>query len=281
MTWSGPILDNHLHLDARTGRGIDAVREFGAAGGSHLLVVNQPSWHHDVEVAEKADFQVGFDATVSIVEQATAVLSGRAWAVLGVHPALISRLVDDRDIAPARAEDIMKRGIEAASEYVRAGEALALKSGRPHYEVSDAVWDASNAVLRHGLEQAARCDCALQLHTEATDDLTDVGGWAARAGVPPECVVKHYADGPMRGAVPSVIARKDALEAASAAGDPFLMETDYLDDPERPGAVLGPKTVPRRVAWLAEQGETEALETAHIHTPQRVYGIDPTETHSP
>jgi len=24
----------------------------------------------------------------------------------------------------------------------------------------------------------------------------------------------------------------------------FMMETDYIDDPEMPGAVLGPKTVP-------------------------------------
>ena len=31
---------------------------------------------------------------------------------------------------------------------------------------------------------------------------------------------------------------------------PFLMETDYLDDPRRPGAVLGPKTLPKRTNEL-------------------------------
>jgi len=32
------------------------------------------------------------------------------------------------------------------------------------------------------------------------------------------------------------------------------METDYLDDKTRPGAVLGPKTVPRRTLELLKQG---------------------------
>ncbi len=49
----------------------------------------------------------------------------------------------------------------------RDGDALALKSGRPHYDVDDAVWEASNAVLCHGLDRAADVGCALQLHTEA------------------------------------------------------------------------------------------------------------------
>jgi TatD-related deoxyribonuclease len=53
-----------------------------------------------------------------------------------------------------------------------------------------------------------------------------------------------------------------------------MMETDFIDDPDRPGAVLGPKTVPKRSRWLREQGYEEALERAHVRTPQQVYGID-------
>ncbi len=52
------------------------------------------------------------------------------------------------------------------------------------------------------------------------------------------------------------------------------METDYIDDPDRPGAVLGPKTVPRRVRWLLEEGHEAAVRTAHVETPREVYGID-------
>jgi len=38
--------------------------------------------------------------------------------------------------------------------------------------------------------------------------------------------------------------------------------------------VLGPKTVPRRVRWLLEEGYDDAVHIAHVETPRAVYGID-------
>jgi TatD-related deoxyribonuclease len=57
-----------------------------------------------------------------------------------------------------------------------------------------------------------------------------------------------------------------------------MMETDFIDDPDRPGAVLGPKTVPRRVRWLLQEGHEDAVRVAHVETPERVYGIDTEDT---
>ena len=269
-----PILDDHLHLDPVTGSPREAVADFAQAGGTHLLVLNKPSWTLGVDVDWKEDFREGFDRTIEATETAKQVLPGRAWTVLGVHPGLISRLVDDRDFAVDGARELMEAGLDVAAEYVAEGRALALKSGRPHYPVSDEVRKASNQVLRHALSLADELDCVLQLHTEDTDDLSEVGEWAAERGVSEERVVKHYASGPVSGATASVIARKDELRAAADSDEPFLMETDFLDDPDRPGAVLGPKTVPRRARWLREEGYGEAVERAHVETPARVYSID-------
>jgi len=95
-----PVLDNHLHLDPRHGRGVDAVKDFVRLGGTHLLVVNKPSWHLGVEPDEPTDFRPVFEETLDAVAAANEVLPGRAWPVLGVHPGLISRLVDDRGSRP-------------------------------------------------------------------------------------------------------------------------------------------------------------------------------------
>jgi TatD-related deoxyribonuclease len=268
-----PVLDNHLHLDAEN-RGIEAVEEFARSGGTHLLVVNKPSWHLGAEPDEGEDFRPVFEETLGLVSQASDVLEGCAWPVLGVHPALISQLVDDRGLSVEDARDLMCAGIDVAAEYAEDGRAVALKSGRPHYDVSDAVWDASNDVIRHACERAADAGVALQLHTEATEDLTDVATWAEEAGLPPERVVKHYASGELAGVTKSVMCRKEYLETAVEVGEPFLMETDFVDDADRPGAVMGPKTVPRRVRWLREQGHEEAVRLAHVETPESVYGID-------
>ncbi|TKX55608.1 deoxyribonuclease [Halorubrum sp. SP3] len=273
-----PVLDDHLHLDPRHGRGIEAVEEFARLGGTHLLVVNKPSWLLGVEPDEPEEFRAVFEETLETVAAATEALPGRAWPVLGVHPGLISRLVDERGFSPEDARDLMRGGLEVASEYVADGDALALKSGRPHYDVSDAVWEASNAVTRRAFELGAEVDCAVQLHTEATEDLTDLAAVAEAVGLDPANVVKHYAAGELAGVTPSVMSDEERLERAAESGEPFLMETDYVDDPDRPGMVLGPKTVPRRVRWLLEEGHEEAVRRAHVETPRDVYGIDTEST---
>ena len=272
-----PVLDDHLHLDPVNGRGAAAAADFAAAGGTHLLVLNKPSWDLVGEVDDGEDFREGFRLTCDVTREASEKLAGQAWPVLGVHPALVSRLVD-RGYDPDGACDLMQAGLDVAAEFVADGPALALKSGRPHYDVDDAVWAASNDVMRYAFELGAEVGSAVQLHTEGGEDFTDVAEWAEDAGLPRERVVKHYSGGQVDGPVPSVISHKDELAAAAGSGEPFMMETDFIDDPDRPGAVLGPKTVPRRTRWLAEDGHEAALRRAHVETPARVYGIDTEET---
>ncbi|WP_246983504.1 TatD family hydrolase [Halorientalis marina] len=268
-----PVLDNHLHLDPVNGRNTAAVEDFASLGGTHLLVLNKPSWLLGVDVEAKDDFREVFDLTVAAVEDATEVLDGRAWPVLGVHPALISQLLD-RGFAVEEARDLMQAGLDVAAEYVADGPALALKSGRPHYDVDDDVWTAANDVMKHAFELGAEVGSAVQLHTEGGEDFTEVAEWAEDRGLPRERVVKHYSGSHVEGPIASVLSNEDDLAAAAERDDPFLMETDFIDDPDRPGAVLGPKTVPRRVRWLLEEGYEEAVERAHVETPARVYGID-------
>ena len=54
-----------------------------------------------------------------------------------------------------------------------------------------------------------------------------------------------------------------------------MMETDYIDDPRRPGAVLGPKTVPRRTHELLDNNILTEDEISIIHqeNPEKTYGI--------
>lgn len=277
MEWSGPILDNHLHLDLDRGIGPSSVTDFADAGGTHLFIVNKPSWWYGVEVHEDADFARGFASTVETAQTASTMLRGQAWAILGVHPALISRLVDN-GMDPEAATELMQTGIDQAAQFVERGDAVALKTGRPHYSVSDAMWEASNAVMRYTFDQAAALDCAVQLHTESGRLFEDISTWAREAGLDPARVVKHYADGPIPDITPSIISQRDALLETAQADGPFLMETDFLDDPERPGAVLGPKTVPRRVDWLTDAVGVEPIERAHVETPLLVYGVDTRDT---
>jgi TatD-related deoxyribonuclease len=255
------------------GRHVEAVEEYARLGGTHLLVLNKPSWHLGTEVEEPADFREPFELTLEAVERASERLPGRAWPVLGVHPALVSQL-SERGFGPGAARELMCGGLDIAAEYVSEGRALAIKSGRPHYEVSEAVWTASNEVMDHAFSLGAEVGCAVQLHTEGGTDLTALTDRAGDRGLDRERVVKHFAEGGLQGPTPSIIARKEEIQRALEHGRRFMLETDFIDDPDRPGAVLGPKTVPKRTAWLLENGHETAVDEAHVDTPARVYGID-------
>lgn len=273
MTLEGlPVLDNHCHIDPRNGEGIEAVKKFSRSGGTHMCIVNKPSWSLGVEADEGDDFRAVFDETLRTVEEASAVLEGEAFAVLGVHPALVSRLVERTSVE--KAEEIMKSGLDLAAEYVENDDAIALKSGRPHYDVSDGVWEASNRVMEHAFELGAGHDCAVQLHTESGEDFDDIREKAEGVGMPPDRVVKHYSSPVVSAVQRSVLAREEWAFEAACDGRDFFLETDYIDDPDRPGAVLGTRTVPRRVDALVEEGYEDAVERACVSLPGEVYGVE-------
>ncbi len=267
-----PVVDDHLHLDPVDGRGLEAVEEFSRSGGTHLFVVNKPSWYFDVEVSQRTEFHTAFEATVEICDDATEVLEGEAYPVLGVHPALISRL-RERGMSPKEAAELMQEGLEVAAEYVEEEMAVALKSGRPHYDVEDSVWRASNEVMERAFELGADVGCAVQLHAEAEEDFRDVGDLAEDAGLSRSKVVKHYSSPGVEGVVPSIMSREEWLEVACSNDQDFMMETDFLDDPDRPGAVMGPRTVPRRVRSLVTD-HRDSMVNANETLPQEVYDVD-------
>lgn len=267
--YEGPILDNHLHLDPVRGEGLEAVKKFKRSGGTHLCLVNKPSWTLDIQVTDGNDYREVFDITIDIAGEARDILGGDVYPVLGVHPALVSRLVEQHSVD--QAIEIMGDGLEVAAEYVEKGRAVGLKSGRPHYDVSTEVWEASNRVMQHAFRLASSLDCAVQLHTESGNDFSDVAKLADEVGMDTERVVKHYASPEVSSVVPSVMSREEWIRD-SLSKPKFMMETDYLDDPDRPGAVLGARTVPKRVKSFSDQ--KEAMWKAHVETPEQVYGVE-------
>jgi TatD-related deoxyribonuclease len=105
---------------------------------------------------------------------------------------------------------------------------------------------------------------------------------ASRTGLPTHRLIRHYSppqinESITRGLTSSVLVGKGALEPLLASYQQnqtgFMLETDYMDDPRRPGAVLGPKTVPKRTQQLMEAGmDEEVLWKCHVDIPNALYG---------
>jgi len=275
-----PVLDDHLHLSP-DGKGVEAVKEFQRAGGTHLVVIHKPTDGMPPTTVE--GHRELMETTLSLAAEAEAQTDVDIHVSLGPHPAELTKSLDgDRDLDEATTA--YRAGLEAAESLLEEDHVVGLgEIGRPHYEVEDEIWQAANELFREGLAIAADHDVAAILHTEPGDPDTfqQWAQWAEDAGLEPTRVVKHFSppivDGTdNHGLVPSIIASEDNLTEALDQGTRFMMETDYLDDPSRPGAVLGPKLVPRRTKQLYEQGliDEDAWRSIHVEVPRQVYGID-------
>jgi TatD-related deoxyribonuclease len=64
------------------------------------------------------------------------------------------------------------------------------------------------------------------------------------------------------------------VKSAISKGTRFLMETDFLDDARRPGAVLAITTVPKRTLMFIKQGLMTEEQAYKIHqdNPRETYG---------
>ncbi|OPY28083.1 MAG: TatD related DNase [Methanocella sp. PtaU1.Bin125] len=271
-----PITDDHMHLNPGRGRGIEAIKEFRNAGGTHVLIVSLPADEYGMTIRSAQDYYVLYDRTIDTVRQANEYV--HAYGVIGVHPAEFIGLAGSMGIEPAYA--VVREGLEIAAKYVAEGKAIALKSGRPHYPVSPELWERSNRLMRYAMDLCVDQDCALQLHTESEPGtFASISAIAREQNLPPWRTIKHFSPPAVReceslNVFPSVIAGKGALEQALSEGTRFMLETDYCDDPVRPGAVLGPKTVPRKTKEAIRNGvPEEVFYKIHKENPEKCYGI--------
>ncbi len=269
------ITDNHMHLYNHLK--LEALKQFKRVGGTHVFLVSLTTTCYDINPVRGEDFRHIFDFHIDMVKDANEIVT--AYPILGVHPAEITILGDK--IGYKAAAKIMKDALDIAGKYVEESKAVAIKSGRPHYTVSPDVWELSNEVLHHAFEVAKDVGCPVQIHTESysKEGMEEIADIARKAGLPTDRIVKHFSPPAIDelseiGMFPSVLASGKNLKEAAKQGSRFMAETDYIDDRNRPGSVLGPKTVPKRVNELKEEFGESLIYKICKENPEKAYGIE-------
>lgn len=256
MSEKVPVYDNHLHMSP-SGRNVDALREFQAAGGTGLTLVTLP-YKEVFPIKSGKDFGESYKITYSLAEKAREATDLEINIAVGPYPILLLHIAEV--VGLEKAEEMMIEGMEIAARDVAEGRACAIgEIGRPHFPVDKDVWDASNRILLRGMELAKENDVPVIIHCENSDD-TDrsLAELADKAGLDRGLVVKHSSPPLVTpeetyGVMPSIPASKSLTKEAIGKGtDRFMIETDYIDDPEKPTAIMAVTTVPKRVsAWVA------------------------------
>jgi TatD-related deoxyribonuclease len=279
--WTGPIVDHHCHLSDRP-EAIDAARRFERAGGTHLFLATQRYAGAPLRSAD--DYRRQFETTEAIARRVEGSTGLRVYCVVAPFPPDLVDLA--RDVGLAEAERVHEGALRLAGQWAADHRIVALgEVGRPHFPVPPDVSAASERLFLTALTVARDAGVPAVVHSEDLDP-AGYGGLAtlaARAGLALPRLVKHYArhyaPPPERhGVTPSFLATRPLASASLADPGPWFWETDYLDDPARPGAVLDLATIPRRVGQLLGSGSA-AVERLHIpfeRSFEAVYGFTPT-----
>ncbi len=276
-----PIVDNHIHLDEIKGYGLEAAKKFKRAGGTAIFLVSKLTKDVGCSGVALENFSRLYEETVNLAGKVEE-LGIKVFPVLGVHPAELHFMIEE--VGREKALEIAKAAVELAGEFIEENRAVALgEIGRPHYTVDEDIKEACHELLLYAFEKARDLDCAVQLHTESIDEKAfwEFSELAERVGLKSNRVVKHFSPpfieaGEKTGVMPSIIAKRNNILEAIGSGTRFLMESDYIDDRQRPGAVLGPKSVPRVTLALLREGiiDEDAVYKIHKENIEKVYGVE-------
>jgi TatD-related deoxyribonuclease len=274
-----PIFDNHIHLRPEF-QGVEAAKDFERAGGTAIMLTHSP--YDDLPIRRAEDYERAYQKTLSMADAVRTATRLQVFVALGPYPVEFLTLRDS--LGHGSAMDAVRSGIDQAARFIANQDAIAFgEIGRPHFPVSEEARADCNHLLVYAMAQAKELGCAVILHTEDPTPATfaEFAQMASRAGLPAERVVKHHSTPFTRpedthGLVPSILAKETLVSEAIKGGARFLLETDYIDDPKRPGAVLGPATVPKKTrAWLANGLlSEEACRIIHHDLPESTYGIE-------
>tara|TARA_Y100000739_G_scaffold69472_1_gene58378 strand:+ start:1214 stop:2098 length:885 start_codon:yes stop_codon:yes gene_type:complete len=288
--WIGPIFDQHLHLD-RNNRFLDAVSDFSKSGGTAIMLVHKPEFSRSLPT-DRQGYEKVYSETISMAEEIRRNFDLEVGVALGPHPVTWETQI--ANLGLKKSTELHLEAVSLALEHIDSGTANCLgEVGRPHYPVAEEIWEEANEMLLEVLSMASSAKTSVQLHVEDNDDVTchELSQLCRSAGLPLDRAIRHYAPPNVsaeftHGLSATVNVGKGSIatltETANRAISPWGMETDFLDDKNRPGAVLGPKTVPKRTHELAssllssgwKESKVESLlQNIHSDWPESLYGL--------
>ena len=272
------IFDNHAHLSEK-GKPVEAVLDFKKYGGTHINFCP----YTDVEsVIRNKSYMRCYEKGIKLAKKVMEETGVKIYLTLGPYPIDYLKLRDK--VGREKAIELMKKGMEEAQKLCMEGKAIAIgEVGRPHFKVDRQAWEDSNIILEYGMMLAKEADVPIILHMEkATQkNLKEMAEMAKKVGMRVDKVIKHYSpplilEEENHGIFPSVLATDENIEEAIKKGRRFMLETDLLDDLNRPGAVLALRTIPKKLKKFLRQGLINEDDIAIINkeNPEKIYGIE-------
>ncbi len=244
------IFDNHFHLNYNNNF-LNGAARFEKAGGNAINLTNLP----DYSLPSGHYYETIYDRTLKMAEIVRRETELDVLVTLGPYPTDLIHFGEMN----LDAEKIVKDGIDRASSLILENKANALgEVGRPHFPVPTETVGNSNQLLEYAFSACSDMKCPAILHTEDLDKvkIKELESMAKRSGLDPKMVVKHHAlpenlliNSQIRFSIPAT--RRFVRDSVSTEAG-FLLETDYVNDPNDDNRFLPPDSVPIRAKMIEQ-----------------------------
>ena len=282
--------DAHGHSNPVKGLGASRIAErFRAAGGWFMALVAHSPTVYGMEPGGIESYKEAIE--VHLAECKAAEDAGLKVACLaGFHPAEVDKLIDKYKMDPVKVLELGVSVVDYVASLCREGVLDGIgEVGRQHYKTTAEKVVIAQAIMERALEHARDHGCIVHLHLEnagrPTVVLTDMA--ASRLGLTGGSrvrVVFHHSKPVMveeavgRGYSATIPGVPRLLDHVVRELRPiYMVESDFIDDPARPGVVAYPWDVALAMERLARRGvvDEEYLYKVNVDNVVRVYGVEP------
>ena len=266
-----PIADAHMHL-TMNGIGVDTfIRRFRSVNGWFVALVSLPPHHYGLEETIE-----GFIKSLNIHVEICRKLRSegiRTYCIAGLHPAFIDRL--SRHLKVDEVIKYIDEALKVLEKLIRKGYIDGLgEFGRPHYKSLPIAFTLNDIALIEALRIARDYDVVIHLHLEDSGLATvlsikkfiDLIGIKNEKKVvlhhsslkTSEIALKYLLSSTVTGRyemLSRLVSSKELIKSHR-----ILIESDYIDDPKRPGVVMYPWEIAQAVEKVIQDFGNEAIE---------------------
>ncbi len=275
--------DGHLHTNPIKGLGAEKVlNRFKERGGWFAVLVSLGPHHYGFE--ENYD---GFIKSIEILINECKIardLGIQSICMAGIHPADIDRLIS-RDIHKGKEVfEFIIKVVDYIAKLVREGIINGFgEFGRPHYKSSPESFALNMMITRYVLNIAKDLDAYIHLHLETAGFITvrDIHEIIMMIGIDRARVFLHHLD--ISTAIEAqnmgmtfTLPGKYVLlrEAVKRIQPVYIVESDFIDDPRRPGVSSYPWEIIDNQERLINEGivDEEYIARINIDNVVKLYG---------
>ncbi len=278
-----PVADAHTHTNPVRGLGMERIApKFKEAGGWFMALVGLSPWHYGLE----ANLE-GYEKTMRMVINECKKVKevGLKCSVLfGFHPADVDKFLGS--MKPIEVLEFGMKVLDMVEEGLKSGKLDGIgEVGRQHYKTNPISVVIAEHIMDRAIQLSKDYDAVVHLHLEQGAKVTamDVRERVERFGAKRERVIMHHARGQtLRAAVETGVPAttpgiKAALEKAFQLPPSYMVESDHIDDPKRPGIVVYPWDMAKAQRELLEEGKVseEYLYKLNVDNVVKSFRVEP------